>query len=482
MSLDILEVQPIVKVLYRLANTIPERFTAYWSYQSANLIQSPATRVWLAINDAFGSNLSILDQQKLGPKPTVVLIPAAKAETKTGIVNTKNQSAPGRSGTLVPKEILRPASSTRRKTPLGNFRFSQDVTVKNIHTPTEEITSKAPRPYQAFITIKIPTLEEEGNIGEKFILEYIHAAYKYMWEVDPTMVIYTYPGKIQHSAHVLPYENKHTHVPQSKKHRKMAFTPELKWYTDRVIVHSQMCLYINFFIGHSIPITDLANCDVKYKFENDQMQLIVNDSQAPDAITVIWLAGMDSMTMDCQDLADTLRKNDYYKRLPIHVRVQQLKIRKTDQLYKYGTPEHIRVVMVLCPKHLRKVTVKALRKTFNNEKPKDVQNQPNGTTAKMVEWYGDPRSRNPNKEQFSVAMIAKRHHSCRRNLYHCQNLHCTLELLPQSSLHLVVPLLLRGPRILQKYPLLPSILFCQRQLYLWLYYMFNQLILLEHPG
>ena len=66
--------------------------------------------------------------------------------------------------------------------------------------------------------------------------------------------------------------------------------------------------------------------------------------------------------------------------------------------------------MVLCPKHLRKVTVKALRKTFNNEKPKDVQNQPNGTTAKMVEWYGDPRSRNPNKEQFSVAMIAKRHH------------------------------------------------------------------------
>ena len=370
--LDIMEVQPINRVLYRLANTTSEIFTAHWSYQSANLIHSPATRVWLAANNALDSNWSILDQQKLWPKPTVVLIPAAKAAVKTGIVNTKNQSAPGRSGTPVPKGILRPASSTRCKTPLGNFRFLQDVTMKNIHTPTEEITSKAPRPYQTFIAIKTPALEEGGNIGEKFILEYIHTAFKYLWEVDPTMVIYTYPGKIKHSAHVLPYQKKHTCDSQSRKYRKMDSTPELKRYTDRVIVCSQMCLYINFFIGHSIPITDLANCDVKYKFENDQMQLIVNDSQAPDAITVIWLAGMDSMTMDCQDLADTLRKNDYYKRLPIHVRVQQLKIRKTDQLYKYGTPENIRVVTVQCSKHLRKVTVKALKKTFNGEKPKDV--------------------------------------------------------------------------------------------------------------
>ena len=219
-----------------------------------------------------------------------------------------------------------------RKTPLGNFRFSQDVTVKNIHTPTEEITSKAPRSYQAFITIKTPALEEGGNISEMFILDNIHVACKYMWEVDPTMVIYTYPGKIQHSAHVLPYEKKYTPVPQSKKHRKMASTPELKGYTDWVIVRSQMCLYINFFIGHSIPITDLASCDVTYKFENDQMLLIVKDVQAPEAITAIWLVGMDLMTTDCQDLADTLCKNNYYKRLPIHVKEQQLKVRKTNQL------------------------------------------------------------------------------------------------------------------------------------------------------
>ena len=31
-------------------------------------------------------------------------------------------------------------------------------------------------------------------------------------------------------------------------------------------------------------------------------------------------------------------------------------------------------------------------------------------TAKMVEWHRNTCSLNPNKEQFSVAMIAKKHH------------------------------------------------------------------------
>ena len=99
MSWDMLEVQSTVKVLYRLANTSPEIFTAHWTYQSANLIQSPVTRVWLAANKALGSNWSILDQEKLGPKP-VVVPPAAKVTMKTGIVNTKNRNSPGCGGTV----------------------------------------------------------------------------------------------------------------------------------------------------------------------------------------------------------------------------------------------------------------------------------------------------------------------------------------------------------------------------------------------
>ena len=128
-------------------NTSSKVFTAHWTYQSANLIQSPATRVWLAANKALGSNWSILDQEKLGPKP-VVVPPAAKVTMKTGIVNTKNRNSQGCGGTVntknqstpLPKGILRPASSTRGKTPLGNFRFLQDVTVEDTHTLREKIT------------------------------------------------------------------------------------------------------------------------------------------------------------------------------------------------------------------------------------------------------------------------------------------------------------------------------------------------------
>ena len=64
------------------------------------------------------------------------------------------------------------------------------------------------------------------------------------------------------------------------------------------------------------------------------MQLIVKDVQAPDAITALWLVGMDLVTTDYQDLADTLHKNNYFKRLPIYIKIQQLKVKKTDPLYK----------------------------------------------------------------------------------------------------------------------------------------------------
>ena len=206
--------------MYRLANTSPEIFTAHWTYISANLIHSPATRVWLAANQALGANWSILDQEKLGPKP-VVVPPAAKVTGKTGIVNTKNRNSPGHGtagnninqSTPKPAGILRPSSSTRRKTALGNFRFSEDVTVKKNFTPTEHLTSKAPCTYETFITIKTPPLEEGGTIGDRLLIDTIHAACEHLWEVDPTMVLYPYPGKIQHSAYVLPYEKKNPDTP-----------------------------------------------------------------------------------------------------------------------------------------------------------------------------------------------------------------------------------------------------------------------------
>ena len=245
-SWDMLEAQSIVKVLYRLADTSKEIFTSHWTYQSANLIQSQATRVWLAANKALGYNWLILDQEKLGPKPAVVS-PPAKAKVKTGSLNTKNRNSPGREdnvnttnqSTPKPMGILRPASPTRRKTALGNFRFSKEVTVQYIFTPTEELASKPPCLYETFVTIRTPVLEEGGNIGEKFILDNIHSFCEYLWEVDPTMVLYPYLDKIKHSAHVFSYKRKHTREPQLRKYRKMASTAKIRRYTDQVIVRGQ---------------------------------------------------------------------------------------------------------------------------------------------------------------------------------------------------------------------------------------------------
>ena len=76
-----------------------------------------------------------------------------------------------------------------------------------------------------------------------------------------------------------------------------------------------------FFIGHSALITDLVSCDVTYRFDNNQMQLIVKDVQSPEAITVAWLVGMDTKTTDCQELTNILRQSDYYKKLSIYFKV-----------------------------------------------------------------------------------------------------------------------------------------------------------------
>ena len=88
------------------------------------------------------------------------------------------------------------------------------------------------------------------------------------------------------------------------------------------------------------------------------MQLIVKDVQALDAITAIWLVGIDSVTTDCQDLADTIRENDYFKRLPIHVKIQQLKVKKTNPLYKYSDPKCIRVSRCKTPTQSNSESVK----------------------------------------------------------------------------------------------------------------------------
>ena len=128
--MDILDVQKTVKLVYRFANTSPERFTAHWDYQSATLIVSPGTKVWLAANNVLSSRWTILAKTKLGPKPKETPVKAAKEGMKPGILNTKNRKEHAPVGILNRTKMGTPiAVSNRGTTALVNFRFSPEVTV-----------------------------------------------------------------------------------------------------------------------------------------------------------------------------------------------------------------------------------------------------------------------------------------------------------------------------------------------------------------
>ena len=105
-----------------------------------------------------------------------------------------------------------------------------------------------------------------------------------------------------------------------------------------------------------------------------------------------------------------MRQSEYFQKIPVFVKVQPLKLKKTDKDAQWGTPEYTRVVAIQGAKHLRKLTLAALTKTFNGEKPKNVENRPDGTPAKMVPWYGDVRNPTPTREKLEVAMIARNKH------------------------------------------------------------------------
>ena len=197
-------------------------------------------------------------------------------------------------------------SSNRRTTASGNFRFLPEVTAQNTLSPTEEITSKAPKTTTYSNLSKRHLWMKEGLLGGKFVLDQVHGIFENLCTVNPTMVIYPFPGKIQHSKHVMPYERKHTRVPQSKRYRKIASLPELKRYTDRVLVYTTKCSFINVFLGHTMPMDQLMNADVEYQVVNDQMRIIVKDVQAPASTTAAWLVGMDPVSKNCLDLAETL--------------------------------------------------------------------------------------------------------------------------------------------------------------------------------
>ena len=228
-SLSISGVQKTVKLLFRFGNTSPERFTAHWDYQSVALIKCPATKLLFATNNTLRVRWTILCRDKLGPRPTKLPAKSAKEGSTSGIVNTKNQKAATQMGISNRMKVGTPTSALDlRTTALGNFQFSPDVTIKNPLSSIDVITSKAPRDFNTFITVKHATLDEGGDTDEKFVTKQFHGICENLWTADPTMVLYSYPGKLQHSSHIMPYERRHTRFPQLKKFRKQLLYQNLE--------------------------------------------------------------------------------------------------------------------------------------------------------------------------------------------------------------------------------------------------------------
>ena len=114
----------------------------------------------LAANNVLGSKWTILDYQKLGPKPQKTPVKVAKERLKTGSVSTKNRKENTSVGILnrTLKGTLTTAS-TRHTIPLGNFRFSPEVTVQNNLLPIDETTSNTPWAYDTFVNTKTAPLD-----------------------------------------------------------------------------------------------------------------------------------------------------------------------------------------------------------------------------------------------------------------------------------------------------------------------------------
>ena len=170
--------------------------------------------MWLAANNVLGARWRIVLPAKLGPKPNVPTAMTPTEGKKSGILNTKNRSA----GILSRSRVGTPLN--RRPTSLGNFRFLPEITAQPILSPTEQITSKAPRDYNTFVTIKTAPLDEGGAVGEKFVVDQIHRVLEILWSVDSTLVLYPFPGKIQHSKYTMPYKQKHTSTRTRSEERR----------------------------------------------------------------------------------------------------------------------------------------------------------------------------------------------------------------------------------------------------------------------
>ena len=80
------------------------------------------------------------------------------------------------------------------------------------------------------------------------------------------------------------------------------------------------------------------NKDVEYQVTNDQIKLMVKDVQASQATTAGWLVGMDPEIINCKEVVDIISSFRQFYHLLIHVKLQQLCIKKKDNKLDWKPP------------------------------------------------------------------------------------------------------------------------------------------------
>ena len=344
----------------------------------------------------------------------------------------------------LPRGILRQKKSSTISSPFGKFRFHSSTDKKPL-IAEDHTQSKAPRNYNTYLSWRTGKITEGYGAGESQIVHYFHAFFDLLLKIDNTTVFYAFPGREAHSRHVVPYSKDHVlprKIGKLKRLMKIETKAELLRYVSRCNVNPGSSTWMNIWIGHDLPIEDIFTADFEHHVITGQMVAIIMDVQAPTSTTIGYLLMLDPQTTDCEELTELVQESKYFAKLPISIKVQELRLTKDQKKKDWKDPDRVDIVTIMCSANKMKPTIKAYKKIFKAIHPKDLGNCPGGISAKFFPWYADRDSPNPTREQRNHALIARHKQKSwakkvvRITLDAVQNLHLPIEHLGnQITLH-----------------------------------------------
>ena len=94
-----------------------------------------------------------------------------------------------------------------------------------------------------------------------------------------------------------------------------------------------------------------------------QMAARIMDVQAPTSTTIGYLLMLDAKTTDCVELTELVQESKYFAKLPIRIKVQELRLTKDQRKKDWKDPDRVDVVTIMCSANKMKPTIKACKKS-----------------------------------------------------------------------------------------------------------------------